>query len=196
MNRLALVFAIVLGISATAFADPIPIGDVTIALTPPAIETYPPGALAFECELDSGTTEPCVIFSGTITDFDTDGSLLFLPTDPTLSAFSNYFSVDNTFFNTPGVYEGDSADTFAPNTYGPGPIFGLDIAPGTPMGIYTAYFEFAGFGGDGDPNDAGFTVDVPFTVVIAPEPGTRGLTIVAGVLAIGASLRHRRSRAC
>ena len=197
MKRLLPAFGILLVLSATAFGDAIPVGDVTIVFAP-TFAVYPPGADTFACQLGSGTDAPCVIFSGTITDTDTDGTFITLATDPTLSAYSDYFTVDaNTFFDTPGFYEGDTDDSVASNTYGPGPIMGLDIAPDTPVGTYTAEAQFFGTGGDGDPNGYGFTVDVPFTVIVtAPEPATAEMAIAAGMLSIGASFRQRRSRTC
>ena len=197
MKHILPAFAILIGLSGGASGDTVPTGDLSIIFSP-ASEVYPPGADAFQCQLGSGTTAPCVIFSGTITDFDTDGSFITLATAPTISAYSNYFTVDeNTFFDTPGFYEGDTDDYVTSNTYGPGPIIGLDIAPDTPAGIYTAEAIFAGEGGTDDPNFQGFTIEVPFTVVIAaPEPAAGGLTIAAGMLAIAASLRNRRSRTC
>lgn len=190
MNGFLLASALLLAISAPAFAD-----DVTIAFNP-VTETYPPSYDTAQCELYG--TPPCVVFSGTITDNDTDGSLLFLTgIDPTLSAYNEYFTVDNTFTDDgsiPGAYEGDLLGLTAPNTYS-GIIMGLDIAPGTPIGTYTADAEFDGFGGTNDPNGSGFAIEVPFTVVIAPEPVTSGLA-QAGLLAMAALSRRRRPRAC
>jgi hypothetical protein len=142
-----------------------------------------------------------VVFAGTITDNDTDGTadnpnLIYL-TGITLSAYSEYFTVDNTFSSdVPGAFEGDSDDYVTINTYS-GPIMGLDIAPDTPVGTYTAEAVFEGAGGDGDPDYNGFTEDVSFTVdVLAPEPATGGLLLAGLFVALAASRRLRRPRTC
>ncbi len=132
MKRVLPAFALFLVVSGAAWGDPITTGDVTISFLPTSTQVYPPGAAAFECQLGGGAV-PCVIFSGTITDTDTDGSFITLAADPTISAYSDYFTVDNTFFDTTGFYEGDTDNFVTSNTYGSGLlVFGLDIAPGTP----------------------------------------------------------------
>jgi hypothetical protein len=191
MKRLFLTSTMLFAMSAAAFGQT---GDVSIVFSP-STEVYPPGADTATCELYG--TAPCVDFSGTITDTDSDGSFLFL-TGVTVSAYANFFTVDNTFsddISIPGGYEGDTLDSPFPNTY-TGIIMGLDIAPGTPVGTYSANAVFAGYGGDGDPNGAGFTVDAPFTVIVnAPEPVTSSL-VLGGLLAIVAARRRSRPRAC
>jgi hypothetical protein len=197
LKRLLPAVGILFGLSAGALGDTIPpVGDVTITFSP-MTEVYPPGADTTTC--NSYGVAPCVDFYGTITDTDTDGSLLFL-TGITLSAFNNYFTVDNTFSQDvaiPGGYEGDALDSPFPNSYS-GVIMGLDFAPDIPVGTYAADAIFAGAGGTDDPDFQGFTVVVPFSVIVssAPEPATGGMAIIAGLLAIAASLRHRRSRIC
>jgi len=193
MNRLLLVSVALLAMSAPAFG-----ADITIELHPSA-EGYPPGYDTSLCR--NNGSAPCVVFSGKITDTDTDGSYLLLESlalDPTVPADS-YFTVDSTFYNdVPGPYSGDptwATDLLGnpSNTYS-GLIFGLDFAADTPPGIYDGMAIFTGAGGDGDPGYGGFTVDVPFQVDIGtPEPAS-GLMILAGLLATGAARRARRSR--
>jgi len=174
-------------ISVSAFA-----GDISITFSPDT-EVYPPSADTATCQLYG--TAACVIFSGTITDNDTDRSLLFL-TGITLSDYNDYFTVDNNFTDNPltGTFEGDTLNHVASNTY-TGEIMGLDIASDTPLGTYSAEAVFSGFGGTNDPDDNGFTQNVDFTVVVTPEPITGGLTLI-GLLALAASRRLRRTRPC
>jgi hypothetical protein len=193
MKSLLIVSIVLLGMSAPAFG-----GSITITLNP-SNEGYPLGSAAFLCELNGSPGEPCVMFSGTITDTDTDGSYLFLNSvalDPTVPADS-YFTVDNTFYNdVPGVFSGDpnwaTDDEGNPSNSYTGLLFGLDFAADTPAGIYDGMLIFSAVGGDIDPDGKGFTVEVPFEVDIdTPEPAS-GLMLLAGLLATGAWRRARR----
>jgi hypothetical protein len=129
----------------------------------------------------------CVLFAGTLTDNDTDQSFIFLndigvvfSTDPAVGSLA----IDNTFFDeVPGVLSGDPdfADDGNPaNTYS-GPIFGIDIAPGTAAGTYQGLVTIDAVGGTGDPNDNGFTVQQNITVEVTPEPNA-GSLLFAGVV--------------
>ena len=146
----------------------------------------------------------CVLFSGTLLDNDTDGSFLsledisvtFLP-DPA----SGGLTPDNTFEDgdVPFLligdpdYQDDGAP--APNEYS-GPIFGIDIAPGTPMGDYTGTVTIDVAGGTGDPDFNGFTVSQQITVdVAAPEPATGWIT-PAGLAAVALFFGIRRKWHC
>lgn len=189
-------FAVLLALSCAAFGTGIGSPDVTITFNQPALAVYPPGYDTATCELNG--TAPCVVFSGTVTDNDTDGSPLDL-TGITLSAYSNYFTVDNTFSNdTPGLFEGDANGTFAPD-YAPvsytGAVMGLDIGAGTPAGTYNDVAEFLGSGGTAGPDMSGYLTYVDFTVVVAPEPSSGGL-VVTSLLTLAAALHIRCRRRC
>ena len=174
-----------LGMSAPAF------GSLIFSLSP-SVESYPPGFSTATCQANGSA--PCVVFSGTLTDPDTDGSDTFLAgisVNFTLPAANGYFTVDNTFFNdVPGGLEGDTDNNPFSNTY-TGAIFGLDFSPSTPAGVYTGMATISAYGGTNDPNDDGFTESASFTVEITPEPGS-GWMIVIGLLVIVA-LRRRFS---
>jgi hypothetical protein len=193
MKSVPIAFIAFLGISATAF------GSLSFTLDP--VEVYPPGANLAQCELYG--VAPCVVFSGTLTDTDTDGSIVdlySLSIDFANPSDSAYFTLDNTFFSVPpGVLSGDPGSPGDGNpisyTY-TGPIFGLDIAPFTPAGLYDGTAILLAYGGTNDPNDDGFTVDAQFTVAIgAPEPAG-GVMILTGLFAIVAFRCSRRARSC
>lgn len=181
--------------------------DLTFTLDP-SVEGYPPSADTTTC--DTTGAAPCVYFSGTLTDNDTDGSLLDLEsiaiiyTDPT---DANYFALDNTFydfyetppFGPPGLLEGDTDDYVAPNTW-TGLIFGVDIISPPPVGVYVETAEITacnltndGNCESGNPDPGAFTEDAAFTIVVTPEP-TSGLLILAGLLLLVALDRARRLR--
>lgn len=149
----------------------------------------------------------CVPFSGTLLDNDTDGSFIFLSNaDPSLTNIGVIFSsgpaaggltVDDTFddlTSIPGVLIGDPTDSFGtglPYTYS-GPLFGIDIAPGTTPGDYSGVVTIYANGGTNDPNNLGFSVTQPITVdVLAAEPATACFAL-AGLAALGACYGLRR----
>ena len=56
-----------------------------------------------------------------------------------------------------------------------GPVFGIDVAPGTSLGTYDGTLSIMTMGGTND-TGAGETFTADFTVVVvAPEPSTLGL---------------------
>ncbi len=130
---------------------------------------------------------PAVIFTGKLTDNDTDGSVISLNDVYTVfddPAASTYFTVDNTFYNNvPGGLEGDDLDTYYLNSYCCGdPVFGVGIAPDTPVGTYTGTVDIDGSGGTNNAADLLFVA--PITIVVAPEPvpfalGSTGLLAIA-----------------
>lgn len=154
----------------------------------------------------------CVLFSGTLTDNDTDGSYIITGPDPDFDlndisvAFSSGpasggLTLDNTWDdfatqNGAGVLIGDpnAATDGAPflNSY-TGALFGIDIAPGTTAGQYTgtvtieAQHVDQNFNPIGDP----FTVSAQITVDVTPEPGGASLAL-AGLAVLGASYGLRR----
>ena len=188
MKSLLLGTSAFLLVSASAFA-----GDITVAFSPDT-QVYPPSADSYACEIAGGGASPCVIFSGTITDTDIGDETLSYLTGIALSDYTEYFTVDNTFYNAPGVFEGNLDSDIAPNSY-TGAIMGIDINPDTPWGTYTLQAEFNGYGGDTGPDGFGNMAYADFTVVITPEPVTGGLTLI-GLLALAASRRLRRTRPC
>jgi hypothetical protein len=204
VKNLLIVSFVFLGMCSAAFGTTLtssPFGDLTMLLDP-TVEVYPPGEDPSICE--ETVVAPCVVFSGTLTDNDTDGSVMNL--NGVSVNFSGgdsaYFTVDPNFFdyNLPCCLSGDpnwatDGNPFS-NTY-TGPIFALDIAPGTPVNVYTETLVLSASGGTNDPNGNGFTVQEDFTIVIAPEPAS-GLLLAMGLVAIAASrrvvLRSRRTR--
>jgi hypothetical protein len=171
--------------------------DLSFTLSP-SLDYYPPGADPSQCQLYG--TAPCVQFSGTLTDNDTDGSPLFINSFSLIlnSGDDAYFSADNffdSFSGPPGVLEGDTSKSFAPNSY-TGLIFGVDIISAPPPGVYNEIAEISACGGtNGDPTCGSFfTVDADFTIQDpAPEPRT-GLLMLAGLLGLVGLHRARRSR--
>ena len=132
----------------------------------------------------------CVLFTGTLQDNDTDLSVLslntigitFSPSNPS----SGYLTLDdNTFYNNVGaLLIGDpnwlvngEQDGFLANFY-TGPVFGIDIAPGTPYGEYTAVISVNTSGGTND-TDSGQTFTQTITVDVVPEPAAAGLLLAA-----------------
>ena len=169
--------------------------DLTFTLSP-TIEFFPPGAPAATCQTN-GTSALCVQFSGTLTDTDTDLSIISL-NSLSINLNPTFFTEDNTFLNdVPGALSGDpNAATDGnpfPNSY-TGPIFGVDIAANTPPGVYNGIAEISASGGTQDPNGNGFTVDAAFTIVVSPEPVSTGLVLAGLLLLIGA--RHYRFTRC
>ena len=91
MKSLPIVSMALLGMSATAF------GDFIVTLNPNSAG-YPPSFDPAQCQLNG--TAPCVVFSGTLSDTDTDDSLLYLESaaiDFTVPGDASYFTFDNTF---------------------------------------------------------------------------------------------------
>jgi hypothetical protein len=178
-------------------AAPVYGDDLTFALTPNTGAGSPTSNSPYP-----GNCIPpnCVLFSGTLTDTDTDGSYIFFdyfPIDISVtfssSPVSGSLSLDSTFYeDVPLLLSGDptwATDLLGnpPNIYGPDlPIFGIDIAPGTSVGEYSGTVTINAAGGTNDPDFNGFTVSQSFTVdVVAPEPAAAGL-LLGGLLALAA----------
>jgi hypothetical protein len=145
----------------------------------------------------------CVLFTGTLEDTDTDSSIMLIGYTPdgispviTVTFLSipaeGSLSLDNTFYeDVPGVLSGDP--TWAtdgsgnpPNIYGDDePIFGIDIAPGTSIGVYSGEVTIYAAGGTDDPDYNGFSVTQDFTVNVTPEPSTVGLSLVGLAALLG-----------
>jgi hypothetical protein len=190
--------------AAPAYGDSI-IADVAFTLSP-NIGTGSPSNLA----PDPGPpclAYDCVLFYGTLTDTDvsTDPSypyMVLYGIDVSFSSnpASGSLTVDNTFYDStdyvPGVLSGDPdyADDGSgnpPNSY-TGAIFGIDIAPGTALGVYTGTVTISAAGGLDDPDYSGFAVSRSFTVdVAAPEPAAGSLSL-AGLAALMACYGVKR----
>jgi|SRR5450432_961444 hypothetical protein len=154
-----------------------------------AVATPACGSLLFQLTPAVVTGSPGpnpVIFQGTLTDTDTDGSFLFLnDIGVTFNApGGSFLSVDpNFFFNSvPGDLIGDgiAADDF----YG-GPVFEVFIANDTPSGNY--FGNIAILGGFNGPGDTAVLATQTFeVVVVTPEPGAALLTLTSLIcVAIG-----------
>jgi hypothetical protein len=127
------------------------------------------------------------VFSGTLTDtdaanncFDNSADCLYLNfvsfsfDQPTGTSHLSG-DVDDFYLNVPGIL----FDEF--NVY-TGPIFGIQIAPNTPIGVYTGTVSI--LGGYDDSSASGLLARASWTVVVAPEPADFGLafTGLAAVL--------------
>ena len=172
---------------ASAYGDVI-VPDLSITLSPNVGAGYAaPGVVASgDCTLFSY----CVLFSGTLTDNDND------PTDNTFTAITgigvaftpaaanNFLLLDGTFnADVPTIFIGDPTFVYpAFPTYNyVGPIFGIDISPNLPAGVYNGVLSIFTSGGTND-TGSGQTFTQTFTVdVLAPEPGS-SLLLFAGLL--------------
>lgn len=151
---------------------------LTLSINTPV--TYPSGSPTVNCQT-SGTA-PCIVYTGTIADGDTDGSVITL--NDILITFltpggSTYFTQDNTFFdNVPGILT--AGDSYS------GPLFALDFPANTPPGDYqfTALVEATdGNGVNFDSASAGSDAQV------TPEPASGLLRLAA--LPAAFALRRR-----
>jgi hypothetical protein len=140
-----------------------------------------------------------VLFSGTLTDTDSDPSNLFPITVYDIGvSFASGLTLDNTFFFVvPGLYSGDpnyaTDQSGAGQTSYYGPLFGIDIAPGTPLGPYSVTVTLYALGGLNDQDYQGFTVTQDITVdVVSPEPAAAGL-LFSGLLAfaVGSGVKRK-----
>jgi hypothetical protein len=140
----------------------------------------------------------CVLFTGTLTDNDVDPSPDTNPSN--LLIFSPYTSAaDSVTFdgalmldNTAPLSDLSGDTNYAtdgllnpPNTYS-GPIFGIDIPVGTPVGVYVDAVNLDIFPTNGN---SPFTVSADVTVVVAPEPAAAGLLL--GGLAVLAGVKRK-----
>jgi hypothetical protein len=143
-------------------------------------------------DTEKAYTAGTALFTGTLTDTDTantcDGEnvdCLYLnfisfsfDQDTSTSHLSPNF--DQFVLNVPGSFSDDGSGSYS------GIIFGINIAPNTPAGVYTGTVTISG--GYDDPNDPP-TLNNPlattsFTLnVVSPEPADFGLAIL-GIAAI------------
>jgi hypothetical protein len=132
----------------------------------------------------------CVLFTGTLTDNDVDPqpdnfpSYLGIGTPYTdavdMMTFDGVLSLDN-IAPADGVLSGDTnPGDLQPPTFESGPIFGVDIPAGTPLGVYvdTVNLDITPTNGNSP-----FTVSAQVTVVVAPEPSAAGC-LLAGLAAL------------
>lgn len=174
-------------------------GDELVFAISPFQESTVPGTSPDICQITGAA--PCVQFSGTLTDTDTDGSLLVL-TGISINfsgSSGTYFTLDqNLFFNdVPGILEGDTQNNIASNTY-TGPIFGIDLGHPIPAGIYTetAVISACNLINDpncesGGPDPLAFTASAQFQVDVVPEPSAGSLSLL-GLTALLASYGVKR----
>ncbi len=173
----------------TAPAFGLEITDLTFTLVSNAGSGYP---TRLNPDPDPPCLQPnCVQFSGTLTDTDNDTSqtypymgLIGISLAFTSNPAHGALTLDNTFTQDnaiPGVLSGDpnyATDNSGnpPNSY-TGPLFGIDIAPGTTVGNYTGTITISAAGGDDDPNYNGFTVQQSIDVQVTPEPAAASLAL-------------------
>ena len=134
----------------------------------------------------------CVLFTGTLTDNDIDPqpdtNVSYLGIGAPYTGASDGVTFDGLLMldNTEPAYGTLSGDTnpgdLQPPTYESGPIFGVDIPIGTPVGTYTdlVYLDITPTNGNSP-----FTVSATATVFVVPEPAAAGLMLV-GLAALAA----------
>jgi hypothetical protein len=173
----ALLLAFLSFAAVPAFAVSISGPDLTISLSPATGTFHPTGATP-----DPGDclSEYCVLYSGTLTDTDTDDSIVSL-ISATVSFNTNpatgSLTVDNTFLNdVPGILIGDPTFVYPSFPYYQysGPVFGIDVAPGTSVGTYDGTLTIYMAGGTND-SGAGETFTANFSIGVTPEPSTANL---------------------
>jgi hypothetical protein len=134
----------------------------------------------------------CVLFTGELIDNDVDPqpdtspSYLIIGNPYTdasdMVTFDGVLSLDN-IEPTYGVLSGDTnpAD-LQPPTMESGPIFGVDIPAGTPVGVYVDTVNLDIYPTNGNSQ---FTVSAQVTVVVVPEPSAAS-SLFAGLAALAA----------
>jgi hypothetical protein len=173
------------------------------------LDSYTGFGLPTSLNPDPDTCRPpnCVLFTGTLTDSDIDGtpdlnpSYLLISVPYTGDApftdsadqfnFAGILLLDN--LAPPGLFSGDTdyaTDGLLnpPNTF-TGAVFGVDIPSGTPLGVYqdTVRLDVTPTNGNNP-----FTVSAVVTVVVAPEPAPAGLLLGGlAVLAVGYGVKRK-----
>jgi hypothetical protein len=174
--------------------------DLTISLAPVTEVFYVTGATP-----DPGDclSEYCALFSGTLTDNDTDDSIMSLVSATlsfTTSPATGSLTIDNTFANdVPGILIGDPTFVYPSFPYfqyggpvtGVSPVFGIDIAPGTSLGIYSGTLSIYTTGGTND-TGSGETFTENFTIDVVPEPSAASLLGVGfSIFAVWQGVRRK-----
>lgn len=147
--------------------------DLQITLDP-VIPDFVPGSAG----------EP--ILSGTLTSLDLSQPLLLNDIDIELSCQSNGLLVgdSNVFFqNVVGILDVNNNGTYT------GPLFGVQVDPATPPGLYTGTVSILG-GADIFASDV--LGSATFSINVVPEPGTASLGILFAAGSLGAFCRQRR----
>jgi hypothetical protein len=158
----------------------IPAGaGVTLVLTPNLEIGMPGDEVTFQGNFGVDSGDPDTFFN------DLDFSLI-PPADGFLTPDKNIF-----FVNAPGSLCNNDPSCAGFTQY-TGPIFGVQIAPGTPFGDYFGTVTM--LGGVGDANSANtdpLTTPVGFEVdVVSPEPGT--LPMIIPILMAGLAVLRKK----
>jgi len=171
-------------------AIPASAGLITFSLDQSTIQTYPGGIFDPTCQ--NLATLECVIFSGAIsftTDQDyfvSDIQIAMSPANP--DSGSDVTGNDNYFlFFVPGTFGPD----FASSAY-LGGLFEIDVAPNTPLGIYSGTATLMATDSSGDPI-TGPEIVQSFQVDVIPEPGM-GTLMFAGLASLAAMGRRYRRK--
>jgi hypothetical protein len=174
---------------------------ISFIVDPSTIQTAPGGIYNPSCQTLS--TQDCVIFSGSIsftTDQDyslNDIAIVMSLTNPDGGADvvgnDNYFQL-----NSPGILGTDGVQCGIDDSCYTGGLFEIDVAPDTPLGVYTGTATLVATDEPGDPiigpdTVQSFEVDVIAPIVPpTPEPDMAVLMFagLAALVAVGS--RHRR----
>jgi hypothetical protein len=169
---------------------------LSFSVNPSTIPTAPGGIYNPSCQ---NLTQDCVIFSGTIsftTDQDYylyDIAIVMSPGNPDggadVTGNDNYFQV-----NSPGLLGTDGVQCGSDDSCYTGGLFEIDVAPDTPIGIYTGTATLSATDSLSNPITGPDTVQSFQVDVTTPEPGM-GLLMFAGLASLAAMGRwHRRKQ--
>jgi hypothetical protein len=135
------------------------------------------------------------------TILSTGGVLDFSGTITNTTAGIEYLNGDNTYVDSPLGFDDSPFINNAPLTLGAGDsytgiLFSIDVAPGTPTGLYAGYFQILG---GPDNSSELFPLEVPadFDVRVTPEPASWVLlaTALLGLVAVAGRNSLRRQTA-